>query len=362
MDPTIRRLFDPEPGLAYLDTATYGLPPRPTMEAMRRALDQWQAGTADWIADFDMPAERARAAFGRLVGVAANRVALLPATSVGVGVVAAGLGPGDEVVVVADEFTSVLFPFLVARDRGVVVREATLDGLAEAITPATTLVATSLVQMQTGRTADLEAILDRAADVGCRVLVDGSQGLPFLGLRQQIDRIDYLVTCAYKHLLSPRGAAFMVLRSERIGDLAPIVANWRAADRPYARFFGGPLTLDEGAARQDVSPAWFSWVGAAESLELLADWAAAGHLAEPLELAERLADGLGVPWGGATLVCVPVDDLDAARTALGKAGIRASIRATGLRFSPHVYNDGTDIERVIEAIAPLVARSVAARR
>ena len=37
------------------------------------------------------------------------------------------LGPGDEVVVPADEFTSSLFPLLVAKDRGAVVREVPFD-------------------------------------------------------------------------------------------------------------------------------------------------------------------------------------------------------------------------------------------
>ena len=33
----VRAFFEPAPGLIYLDSATYGLPPRPTVEAMHRA-------------------------------------------------------------------------------------------------------------------------------------------------------------------------------------------------------------------------------------------------------------------------------------------------------------------------------------
>src|SRR5687768_10647766 len=149
MDPSIQALFQPEPGLAYLDTATYGLPPEPTLRAMREATDAWQAGTATWV-DWDRQAERARAAFGRLVGAPASSVALLPSVSVGVGVVAADLAPGDRVVVPALEFRSVLYPLLVARERGVdLVEVEDVDGLLEAIVPGTKLVAFSLVQMQT---------------------------------------------------------------------------------------------------------------------------------------------------------------------------------------------------------------------
>ena len=262
VDASVRNLFAPTPGVAYLDSATYGLPPEPTVRVIEEALAAWRAGSADWVADWDRPAERARVAFGRLVGVDAERVALLPAVSVGVGVVAAALGPADEVVVPADEFTSVLFPLLVARERGTTIREVEFDRVPDEIGPRTTLVAVSLVQMQTGRVAPLEAIVDRAKAAGARILLDATQGSPFVSLDRHVDSIDYIVAAAYKHLLCPRGVAFMIVSEERLTGLAPLNANWRSADDPYGRFVGGPLTLPESAARLDVSLAWLPWVGA----------------------------------------------------------------------------------------------------
>ncbi len=355
MDAAPRSLFDPAPGIAYLDSATYGLPPRPTIAAMRRALDAWQAGTGEWTEDWDRPAERARASFAALAGSSPDRIALLPAVSVGVALVAAGLGPGDEVVVPADEFTSVLFPLLVARERGVVVREVAAAHLADEIGPRTTLVAASLVQMQTGLTADLPAILDRAEVVGARVLIDATQAIPFVGLGSHVDRIDYLVAAGYKHLLAPRGVAFLAVGPGRVADLPPIHANWRSADEPYGRYFGGPLTLPPEARRFDVSLAWLPWVGAIESLGLLAEWAEAGVLDQPLGLARTLADRIGVPWGGASLVCAPIHDAAAARDGLRAAGVRAAVRGTAIRFATHVYNVPDDIDRAAAAITPYLA-------
>lgn len=357
MNPDIRALFDPAPGITFLDSATYGLPPEPTRRALTEALDAWTAGTANWVEDWDKVAERARAAFATLIDVSASRVALLPATSVGVGTIAAALRPDDDVVVPADEFTSVLFPLLVARDRGVPVREVTFEGLVDAITPGTTLVALTLVQMQTGRTAPIRAIVERAAEVGARVLLDATQGIPFVGLDDLADRIDYILCSGYKHLLCPRGVAFMALRDEHIGALPPILAGWRAADKPYGRFFGGPLTLAPDAAMYDLSLAWFPWVGATASLELLVRWQAAGELEEPLRLARDLADGLGLPRGGSSLVCLPLAAAggEAARATLDSARIRASFRGAGIRLATHVYNDETDVGRAVEVLAPLVA-------
>ena len=92
VDPRIRALFNPDPGLTYLDTATYGLQPEPTLHAMRDAEHAWQAGTTSWV-EWDRQAERARTTFGPLIGATASQVALMPSVSVGVGLVAADLPP-----------------------------------------------------------------------------------------------------------------------------------------------------------------------------------------------------------------------------------------------------------------------------
>ena len=359
MDPGIRALFHPAPGLTYLDTATYGLPPDPTTEAMRRVHDEWVDGTGRWV-EWDKQSERARVAFARLMNVAPARVALLPSVSVGMGVVTAALQPGDRVVAPAAEFRSVLYPLLVARDRGVdLVEVEDVERLVDAITPGTRLVAISLVQMQTGRVLPLREIVDRAEAVGARVVLDATHGVPFVDLADVVDWVDYNLVHGYKHLLCPRGVSFLILREDHIGPLPPIVSSWRASDDPYTQFFGGPLRLADGAAQYDASLAWHPWVGAAESLELLVEWQATGALDEPLVLARSLADRLGIPWGGATLVCHRIDDADRVRAALEEHRIKAAFRGTAIRFSTHVYNDEADIERAAAAVGPLVAQPAA---
>jgi len=351
-------MFHPAAGLTYLDTATYGLPPDPTLRAMRDAEDAWRAGTGVWV-EWDREAERARVAFGRLIGASASRVALMPSVSVGIGLVAADFRPGDRVVVPAADFTSVLFPLFVARERGVEIVEVDdIDHLVEAITPGTRLVALSLVQMQTGRVLPVREIVDRAEAVGAQVLLDATHGIPFVSLADVIDRIDYVAVAAYKHLLCPRGVAFLVVRDDHVGRLPPILSNWRSSDAPYSHFFGGPLALAEGAARYDVSFGWITWLGAAESLELLVDWQAAGALEAPVALARELAARLGIEWGGGTLVCPPIDDPDRVTAALAEYRVKAAFRGTSLRLSTHVYNDSGDIDRAVACVGSLVRQAV----
>jgi hypothetical protein len=110
--------------------------------------------------------------------------------------------------------------------------------------------------------------------------------------------------------------------------------------------------LAPDARRFDVSRGWFPWIGATASLRLLNEWKPTGAYEAVRDMASGLAERLGVPWYGGSLVCAPLDDGEAARQACQAAGVRASVRGTAVRFAVHVYNTETDLDRAAEAIAP----------
>jgi selenocysteine lyase/cysteine desulfurase len=342
-------LFAPAAGTIYLDTATYGLPPRPTVEALHRAVDTWQSASANWQTDWDMRGEACRAAYASLTDSPAQNVALVPSASVGVGTVAASLTDRDEVLIPDDEFTSVLFPMLVAaQSRGATVKQVPFDDLANRVEPTTTLVAFSLIQSQSGRAPRQHDVLDAAERVGARTLVDASHAAPFVAVDP---RADFVVCAAYKHLLSPRGVAFLTVAPRHWETVPAWMANWRSSTNPYTVYYGGPLDQAPGAARFDISLAWHAWAGAAVSLELLAGWQADGLLNEPLSLARRLASELDLPEPVGTVVSVPVDDADSLRDELAKSGIKAAVRAGSVRLSTHVYNTAEHIDTAVSVLA-----------
>ncbi len=346
-----RDWFDPEPGIAYLDAATYGLPPRPTIEAAERALRRWQSGAADWVEEWDRVGEDARVLFARLVGAAAEEIALIPTASVGVGLVAASLPEGCEVLVPEEEFTSVVLPMLAAEQgRGVRVRQVPFDELPDSIGPGAYLVAFSLVRAQSGEVAPLAAIVAAARRHGARVLVDATHAIPFVPVADHLGDIDYVVCHGYKHLLCPRGVGFLIVRRDRQGDLVPYLANWRAATPLYGRSYGGPLTLPATAARFDVSLAWHAWAAAIPSLDLLLRWQAEGQFHRVVAQAGGLADALGVPATGSSLVTVPVADAEATAGRLAAAGVRCAARGGNVRLSPHVWTTDDDIARAAAAL------------
>ena len=351
--PSVRSLFEPAPGIAYLDAATYGLPPTPSVNALTRALRRWQTGEADWVGEWDRKGESCRSHFATLIGGTATEVALVPTASVGVGLVAASLPASIEVVVPDDEFTSVLFPLLVAEEqRRIRLRRVPFIELAAAIGPETRLAAFSLTRSQDGETAALDDIVTAARRHGAQLLVDATHAIPFVPIQPWLSGIDYLVCHGYKHLLCPRGVAFFHVREDHWGDVHPWLANWRAGDPLYARSYGGSLDdLAPDARRFDVSLAWHAWAGAEPSLSLLVDWQEQGVLEGVKAMAGRLASGLGLTEPSASIVSLRVQDAEAAEAALATVGVRCAARGGNIRLSPHVYNTVDDIERAVDALS-----------
>jgi selenocysteine lyase/cysteine desulfurase len=245
-----RDLWDAQPG--WLNTASYGLPPRSAWDALQEALTQWRHGSTSW-APWDASTGRARRAFARLVHADLDAIAVGSTVSGMLSVVAAGLPTGSRVLVPEIEFTSNLFPWLVQVDRGVEVETVPLAQLPAAITPATTVVAFSLVQSATGEVAPFEDIVEAARSVGALVVVDGSQAVGWLPI--DATRFDVLACAGYKWLMAPRGAAFCYLAPALREQLRPIAAGWYAGEDVIEAFYGPPLRLARSARRFDTSPA-----------------------------------------------------------------------------------------------------------
>ena len=339
-----RRLFAPDN--AYLNTASYGLPPAPAWEAMQQAADEWRHGRTGF-GGWDLSVGRARASWARLHGVEAGDVAIGPQVSVFAGVVAAALERGERVLCAEEDFTSVLFPFLGQEARGVEVRLVPLDRVLEAIDGDTGLVAVSAVQSADGRVTDLDGLVAAARHHGARVYLDATQGCGWLPI--DASRFDYVTCAGYKWLLAPRGTAFFAVRPEARERLAPHLAGWYATDEPMETLYGGPLRLGTGAKAFDVSPAWLSWVGQAPALELLEQVGVPAVHEHDLGLAARFRAGLGLPPGDSAIVSLDLPPDAAAR--LDAAGVKCASRDGLTRFSFHLSTTEADVDRALEALA-----------
>ncbi|MCG3043103.1 aminotransferase class V-fold PLP-dependent enzyme [Streptomyces sp. S1A] len=335
------------PTTVYLNTASHGLTPARTADALREAVRETVEGRIDltrWFAVI----ERARARFARLVGLIPDRVALGAAVSAHVSLIAGSLPPGAEVLVADGDFSSLVNPFAMRAD--LKLRTAALDGLADAVRPGTALVAVSAVQSADGRLADLAAVAGAARAHGARTLVDTTQAAGWLP--SAADAFDYTVCGAYKWLLCPRGTSFLTVPGDG-GDLVPLQAGWIAGERPWDSCYGTVEELARSARRFDVSPAFLPYLGAERSLSLIEEAGPEAIGAHDRALAARFRAGaaeLGhrpVP-GDSAIVAVP--GLGGASEALKEAGVEVSVRAGNLRAAFHLYNTAEDVERLLAAL------------
>lgn len=329
----------------YLNTATLGLPPRRTLAALEVALDAWRRGTTDAVA-FDGHVDASRSRYATLVGVRPEDVAVGSQVSAFVGLVAASLPAGAEVLTATGDFTSVLFPFLARASHGVRVREAPLEAIADAVRASTDLVAVSAVQSADGRVADLDAIASACEAVGARTLVDTTQAAGWLPI--DASRFSYTTGGGYKWLLAPRGTAFLTVQPDLVDELRPVAASWYAGEDRWSSIYGSPLRLAEGARRFDVSPAWHAWVGQAPSLGLLTQVGVATLHEHATGLAERFCDGVGLPHAGSAIVTASADD--EVPELLARHGIAAATRAGRLRLSFHVSTTEVDVDRAVAVL------------
>ena len=326
--------------VGYLNTASIGVPPTAMADAVEAAVRCWRGGV-DVPPGFDADVAAARAAFAALVGTDPSLVAIGASASQLVGLAAAAIPDGARVVVPTGEFTSTTFPFAAHGHRGIKVSEVPLAEIPDAMRDHDVLAA-SVVQSSDGRLLDLDAV--RRNRVGVTVVLDVTQALGWLPLAD-LGWADYVVGAGYKWLMTPRGVAWLAVHPKVLDRTVPLVANWYAGEDPWQTAYGLPLRLAADARRLDLSPTWFSHVGAAVALPWLASLDLAAVRRHNVGLANQFLDRLGRPPGDSAIVSV---DMDAAR--LAAAGVRHSVRAGRVRLSFGLSNTEEDVDLVCRAV------------
>lgn len=338
------------PDMTYLNTSSCGLLPRRSVDAVQALARENATGRRGEGAGSFESVGAARDSFARLAGVPAERVAVGGSVSVHVGLIAASMEPGAEILFPEGEFSSVITPFAVRGDLG--LRYAPLEKLAEAVRPDTTLVAFSAVQSADGRVADLPAIRAAAAAHGARTLLDASQSAGWLPL--DAGAYDYTVTGGFKFLVCPRGTSFLTVTEEAQESLVPLHAGWVAGEDLWGSTYGPVERLAPTARRFDEPPSFLAYHGAEQSLALLEEIGIDAIHAHDTALAARFRAGLTglglepVP-GESAIVSVP--GLTHRQHDLRRAEVAVSIRAGYMRAAFHLYNTTADVDRALDVLA-----------
>ena len=356
MDPTkLREQFPVLERTAYLNAGTCGPLPGPAVGVAGKVLEEAARsgrGTM-YLEQMIALATQRRAAYAALLNAEADDVALTTSTSEGIVRVLAGLdlAPGDEVVTSDEEHPGLLGPLAAARaQRGITVREVPFAQIADAVSPATALVACSHVSWVNG------TIVPDLRGVGVPVLLDGAQGIGAIPTDVTALGCDFYAGSGQKWLCGPIGTGMLWVSpawTERLATTGPTYLN--LAD-PAAGLDSVPAA---GARRFDTpAQSLEAAVCAATAFVLLAStgWDELHERAATLaETLARSLAGIGrevAPRDRTTLVSWHDDDPVATKQRLAAAGVVIrDLPGTGLlRASVGAWNDQSDLDRLLAAL------------
>ena len=377
MDAPARRsyrdLFPVTKQLVYLNHAAVGPLSTPACAAIEaQARDQRDFGALHWkawYAEYDL----LRSAAARLINAEPGEIAILKNTSEGLSFVAEGFPwrDGDNVVTTDLEFPSNMTPWKAMARRGVECRIARseagaygVEDLDRLIDDRTRIVTVSSVAFHNGFVPDLDAIGELCSRRGVLFCVDAIQSLGALPMDVRRSKISFLAADGHKWLCAPEGAAIFFVGAEQRELLRVLENGWTNVER-RGKFIDCPTDLLPDARRFEAgSLNTIGIYGLRAALDLLLNVGIETIAAEIVRITSHLAEELEkAGWTirtprpirsgilGATPPSVESGGLMRVHRHLEEHGIVTAPREGMIRFSPHFYNDETDVARVIEAIS-----------
>jgi L-cysteine/cystine lyase len=360
--PEMRARFPVLDRHAYLNAGTFGPLSRATLDAMA-SLRAWEGshGRAgrDYIDEMLARRERVRELLADQINVPADLLALTESTTQGVHVVVAGLelGDGHDVVTTDAEHFGLTGPLIasgatlrIAKVRGAPAAEV-FDRILAEVTPRTRLIATSAVSWIDGTVFPWHELRD-ATQVP--ILVDGAQGAG--AIEVDATGADFYTVSAQKWLCGPDATGALYVAD-------PEALRPRLVAYPSAEVYdigAGTWEPKHGARRFDPV---FTPAASLAGLEAALGDLPPDRFARARELTERcrallLDQGHDVVTeaGQATLVSFrwPGDTKDAAARLYTRGVIVRELPGTGLlRASVGWWNDGSDLERLVEGLAAI---------
>lgn len=356
---------------AYFDHAAVA----PLPNCVAQAVASWaksmnESGVADWPV-WRKTVETARKLAAKLLNAERDEIALIHSTTEGINFVAEGVPwkAGDNLVTLASEFPSNLYPWMNLKDRGVEVRQvpafnerADLEAIANALDARTRIVSVSWVGYATGFRNDLEALADIVHAKGAKLFVDAIQGLGVFPLDVRRTPVDFLAADGHKWLLGPEGAGVFYVRKELLDWLRPVGVGWNSVAHA-GNFADTSLTFKPNAGRYEGGTYnMVGLAGLAAALELQAGYGTPAISERILEVTDLLIEKLqpiGAKFAsdmasahrsGILAFTFSETDPQAIKQKLLEQGVILNCRHGRLRVSPHVYTNEEDIEKLIAGL------------
>ncbi len=217
------------------------------------------------------------------------------------------------------------------------------------------------VHSNTGKQVPVAEITGLTRARGVVSIIDICQSVGCVPIDLQAWQADIAMGSCVKWLCGGPGAGFLWVHPDQLNRCEPIDVGWFSHENPFEfdidnfcyagdalRFWGGtPSVQPFVTATNSIN--LLNEIGIdiirdhnVQLTQLLADAVEPEHVVTPAQSHQR---------GGTMALSYAQDQLQALSNRLRNEGILFDLRSTGVRLSPHIYNDAAEIERVIECLA-----------
>lgn len=364
-------------GDVYLNAASISLVPGPVQREVRE-FDE--AVSYSGTVNFDDAAENrvyegVREAAGRLIGADPVDIAVMTSATEALCSLAWWLRPGvgSNVVSIDLEFPSVTYPWLrIAQDFGSEVRlvsakddptSLSIGSLARAVDDRTAVICVSHVQYASGHRFDIGELSELARAHDAFLIVDATQSAGVAPIDLHSYDVDVLLSSSYKWLCGLCGAAFCYLKPEVSERFQPPLVGWRTTGEGALAFDATSITLSPGGRRMEYGTvAYGAGISLGSAIRYLLGFGIERILEHTQALGDRLIDGLEALGGelitprehdrraGIVSATFPGHTAEALAGRLAEERVHVASRLGGVRFAPHLFSNGEDIDRTLDAL------------
>jgi cysteine desulfurase/selenocysteine lyase len=349
---------------AYLNSAAAGPIPRSAMDAAsgfyRQITNEGDSRWEEWLERREI----VRKAVAAFINAEPDEIAFTTNTSSGMNVIVDALADRGEVISCDLEFPVTTITWLHRGTRVNLIHpingELEIEQIRRAMSDKTAVISVSHVQYSKGFRLDLEAL---GKDKGGHALVvNASQSAGVLPIDVKRMRIDALCATGHKWMLSGYGSGFVYLSRALLDNTRARAIGWLSVEDPYADLNDRVRPRADAAARTELGSPHFAGIfslGAA--VEYLSGIGAQSIEERALELNRRLTSRL-LEKGWKVLsplrneanrsaeTLVAVERPRRAVAHLARQGVAVTEKPEGIRVATHIFNNESDIERLIGAL------------
>ena len=346
--------------------------------AVHQYLDYKATGGGN-AADYSGELQRqVKAQFAELIHARSSEISFVPSTTVGENLIASALDlprAGGNVVTDALHFEGSLYQYGEFAKQGLDVRivrprngRIEMSDLDKVIDSKTKLVALSSVSMVNGFEHDLKAVCNLAHSRGALVYADAVQAVGAVPFDVRANNIDFCACSSYKWLMGDMGLGFLYVREDLVDRLKRSQYGFRQLARMTYHLFPydppGDTVMDWTAATDagghfevgTVSNATIACLS--YSLNFIKQVSVENIQSYRQPLLRRLQKELPqfgfepmTPAGSSSpIVAFAKSDMRDVARKLKRANIDVAVYAHRVRISPSVYNDQSDVDKLLEAL------------